>query len=648
MTEEQKPSPQTTKTEPAAEPVVSQRRKVLSAAFWLFVANCLVSWLLCLGYLRYTVAADDFSALGWLHFPLAYLAHFALLHLVVYGIAAALLAACPRRWALAVFYALVMPGLHLLLFIDGVVFTNYRTHFNGTILKMMTTPGAGDLFDFAGRDFLKVAGLILLLAGLEVGAALGLWRLVTRKRALAARFPRYALVTAAAVVAVTLFEKGLYAWSDATSRRDVLVNARVIPFYLPATAKHFFRKLGVKVDRQHGFSTSLALKYPLNPVSVPEKPAGYNVLWMVIDGWRFDALSPEVSPRLSKFSERCLVGERHYSSGNCTRFGIFGLFYGLDGFYWQSFLAEHQGPVMVKLLKQMDYDFLMMGSANFNNPEFLRTCFQDLDEKQVIHGKQLFRGKNYLRDLAMVERFGEFLKKRDAEKPFFCFMFLDATHSPYKFKELPGFKPPFAGYDEGVRHEKLAGDQRERRQAFVRYKNSVAYVDFMLGGALEDLEKRGLLEKTIVMITGDHGEEFGENGFFGHNGSFDDYQVKTPLIFYYPGVKPGRIKKLTSHLDLAPTTLRLLGVKSPPGDYCQGLDLLGENQRSYVVATSYSRAGIITGDGYRLAFPFEYYRISTVDIFDQDYREPADRKALLRRHVPKLDEVLKAAARFKR
>jgi hypothetical protein len=289
-----------------------------------------------------------------------------------------------------------------------------------------------------------------------------------------------------------------------------------------------------------------------------------------------------------------------------------------------------------------------MGSANFKNPEFRLTCFADLPDSQVIHGKQIARASSHKRDLAMIERFEKFVADRDSSRPFFSFMFLDSTHSPYRFQTLPGFEPPFKSFHESVRHEKLASDQDERRQALARYRNSAAYIDHLIWRALQALEKKGQLQNTIVMIAGDHGEEFGEHGFFGHNSSYDDVQLVTPFIFHYPGVKPRTIDYLISSNDWAPTTLRLLGVTNDPADYCQGYDILGNVRRRYVVAASYSSAGIVADNGYRLAFPLEYYRLSTIDVYDADYREPANRQQVLEQLMPYLSEVYRSSGRFKR
>jgi membrane-anchored protein YejM (alkaline phosphatase superfamily) len=369
----------------------------------------------------------------------------------------------------------------------------------------------------------------------------------------------------------------------------------------------------------------------------------WNIVWIAIEGWRTDAFNAEITPRMQRFAAQCLTGTRHYSSGNTTRFGIFGMFYGLHGFYWHPFLVERQGPVLFKALKGMGYDIRAMGSANFNNPEFRLTCFVDLAPEEIRDG---FTGTSCDRDAAMAAAFHEFLEQRDSRQPFFCFMFFDAPHA-YHFRARPGFTPPLPIEDVPfVSYQRLAHDPEERRKAHQRYQNAQAYVDFLVGGILDDLAVRQVLTNTIVMISGDHGEEFGESGYYGHNSAFDDWQTCTPFVFYYPGAPAGQIDKLISHADWLPTAMHLLGSRQSPADYCQGLDILSAERRDYVVSSSWSQAAIITAEG-RLVFPFEAYRLATADIYDAQGRPIMERDAFLARYGFALREVLESTRTFK-
>ncbi|MEW6733802.1 MAG: sulfatase-like hydrolase/transferase [Acidobacteriota bacterium] len=103
------------------------------------------------------------------------------------------------------------------------------------------------------------------------------------------------------------------------------------------------------------------------------------------------------------------------------------------------------------------------------------------------------------------------------------------------------------------------------------YDSNIAYTDEQLGRLFEYLESSGLLDTTIVAISADHGEEFGEHGQEFHNGRPYREQTHVPLILWYPSAQPLRVQQPVSTIDLGPTFLRNVGIL-PPRDYI-GLDL---------------------------------------------------------------------------
>ena len=88
-----------------------------------------------------------------------------------------------------------------------------------------------------------------------------------------------------------------------------------------------------------------------------------------------------------------------------------------------------------------------------------------------------------------------------------------------------------------------------------RYLTAVHYVDSLVGRVFDDLKRRKLLDRTVVIVTSDHGMEFNENGpgFTGHGTAFSDLQMRTLLVVRWPGRAPARVSRRTSHNDVAPT-----------------------------------------------------------------------------------------------
>lgn len=102
-------------------------------------------------------------------------------------------------------------------------------------------------------------------------------------------------------------------------------------------------------------------------------------------------------------------------------------------------------------------------------------------------------------------------------------------------------------------------------------------MDSLIGHVLNKLSDKGMLENTVVLITGDHGQEFNENkkNYWGHSANYSDWQIRVPLVFYYPNIEGGKkYSHMTTHYDITPTLMRrFLGVKNPSEDYSMGYDL---------------------------------------------------------------------------
>jgi lipoteichoic acid synthase len=154
----------------------------------------------------------------------------------------------------------------------------------------------------------------------------------------------------------------------------------------------------------------------------------------------------------------------------------------------------------------------------------------------------------------MVDAFKKWLTNDKAKRPFFAMLWTIQTHYPY----FPSGKEK----DYGVGN----GDLN-------RYLNAIHYSDEMLGKLLSDLKKKGLMESTLVVVVGDHGEAFGQHDQMGHGSEIYEENVKVPLIFINPLLFHGeKISVIGGQVDLAPTVMHILGQPSP--QEWQGADLL--------------------------------------------------------------------------
>jgi arylsulfatase A-like enzyme len=92
------------------------------------------------------------------------------------------------------------------------------------------------------------------------------------------------------------------------------------------------------------------------------------------------------------------------------------------------------------------------------------------------------------------------------------------------------------------------------------YDGEVAFTDSHIGRLLDALDTSPLADRTAVMLTGDHGEAFGEHGVYFHGKEIWDEIVRVPLLIRVPKGTPRHIGRRVSHVDLAPTVLELAGL----------------------------------------------------------------------------------------
>jgi arylsulfatase A-like enzyme len=162
-------------------------------------------------------------------------------------------------------------------------------------------------------------------------------------------------------------------------------------------------------------------------------------------------------------------------------------------------------------------------------------------------------------------RAARFLEDVDT-RPFFLFVHTYQVHGPYTPPR--GFQTLF---DDGP----LPGYDEANGRSLDDYEREIRYTDELLGGFLDALDARGLAERSIVVVTSDHGEEFGEHFFTGHGFDVYDEALLVPMVLRAPGlIAPGRVvEPQVGLMDLPPTLLDLMGL--PPLADIQGQSFAG-------------------------------------------------------------------------
>lgn len=566
-----------------AEEYVSRGAR-LSAAMQLWMLNILFGALVSLGYLQH--APEDMSPNGILFLVLGLISSVSLLSLPpgAIGMGLALLHdGPPRRWAKR--QGLLWTLALLLLFADTRVFGVFRFHLNEVVWNSLVTPGSGDAIHPDLVDFVLPIFAFIGIVTTQAFLYCKFLNRARRKTGSAARLQPVFLALGL-LLPVVAAERNLYARDVEQGREELASISELLPYYTlpqkiwgaladhpPTESEQLFRKEGFE------------LAYPLEPLTLPEDGPRPNILVLVLDGLRADMLGPETMPNTWSFSQDARVFASHWSGGNCTRHGVFTLLYGLHGSYWWPMLEQKQSPVLIDALKQLDYETKVICSASQSFPEFRSTAWSAIQDDV----EDVFEGEPWQKDRLVASRFGEWLDHREnQERPFFAFSLLDSTHANYSFPEEETYFTPSS---KKVGYIQLSYGLKppDRWALFNRYRNSVRHGDMVVGNMIDSLRERGLLDNTIVLITGDHGEEFFENGFWGHHSNFSEEQVAVPFVMRGPGVPAGTESRPTGHLDLPRTLLELIGVpESQARSYSLGENLLNPPAERKIVSSSWS------------------------------------------------------------
>lgn len=623
-------------------PTVAERRRARAAALALWLVNVLVATGVARSYLahapeRASLVASVFVALATVSTLLLLTAPFALAFVLGAGRAARSNA---FAWIQAGVWGLVLFALYA----DTRIYALFRYHLNGMVWNVLTTPGAEDAVQLGPSE--------LALPLLAVGAWVFVQRALHRRflggehAPGASRF-RPGWIVAGVALPIVLADKTLYAHADLVRDRDITVFARVFPYYAPVTVKKLARTwFGVKLDerpRVDVATTSRLLQYPLSPPRLPDGPRP-NVLVIVVDSLRADALDSRKMPNLVRFAEGGRVFANHLSGGNATRFGIFSLLYGLPGSYWDAAYEENCPPVLVTELARAGYDLRVLSSASMSYPEFRSTAWVTIEDRV----EDAFRGKQaWQRDVAVTQRFDAWLGERSPSAPFFAFLLIDAPHQRYTFDPA---ETPFTPFETELDYLELAADEvpPERREGVRnRFLNAVWFADRRLADVFAALERHGHADDTLVVITGDHGEEFWEHGYFGHTSNFARPQTHVTFVLRGPGVPIGVEARPTSHLDFVPTLFELLGAPANErSNYAIGENLLAPRERRARYVAGWQELALALDDGV-VYVPLAGHR-GGVEAFGWDWKPHAEGDEYLRSHAEETAALARDCRRFLR
>ena len=313
------------------------------------------------------------------------------------------------------------------------------------------------------------------------------------------------------------------------------------------------------------------LKIP--EVVLPPKPElrkQWNVLFILVDAVRWNRVGwagyeRELTPNLDRLAKNSIRFQAAYSPSNKTPSTMPSLMTGryiseLHRTYAHFSKLYSDNPFIAEAFKQAGY--VTMASMSHYYCKKSYGFAEGFDEWQVVYKGTTEKMEKMVtapiisdRIIDMLDRYraGE-LGSRDEQgklQPFYLMTYYLDPHKHYL--EHKGFKP----------FGKKSSD---------RYDGEIRFTDHHIGRVLDYLETHDLLSNTIIVMTSDHGEAFGEHGMRYHGWDLLEHQIRVPLMIYVPGLDSAEVTNRVSLMDISPTLFDL--TLTPPTEGTQGVSLV--------------------------------------------------------------------------
>jgi arylsulfatase A-like enzyme len=310
-----------------------------------------------------------------------------------------------------------------------------------------------------------------------------------------------------------------------------------------------------------------------------------NIVLLGIDSLRADRLSCYgyhrlTTPHIDRFATEGTLFERTYSAHIPTTSAYASMLTGLDCFTNQVVALRHKGPLrpevktLAEILRENGYDTSCVGfsgnpsSRGFDNyltyagwgswREGRSPKAQNLNQVAIPELERLVKGdKPFFLFLRHMDPHAPYLPPEPYERMFYHGNELDPANT--SMEPVMSFKPFrdfFASW--------MPPGIRDKDYVIAQYDGAVAYMDACIQAIFTALAAHGILDETIVVINGDHGETlYDHECYFDHHGLYD-VTLHVPLIIRYPGKIPAgkRVKGYNQHKDLMPTLLELAEIES--------------------------------------------------------------------------------------
>lgn len=343
-----------------------------------------------------------------------------------------------------------------------------------------------------------------------------------------------------------------------------------------------------------------------------------NCILITIDSLRADYLccygyERETSPNIDQLADEGILCNQAISNGGHTRIAFPAIFTSTYLFS-KKFLEKTSNGYIIRLFDDRPYlpeilKYNRYKTAGFHSNPFLTkrygygrgfdVLFDPFEEKERNYGSKgsiiehsiqsYFKSKfcrlfklihhrfSPIRPFARSEQITKYALswiKNNKDNPFFVWIHYMDVHHPYlpPKKYLMKFSSKYISSREAINlHYKMLKNPESLSEYDIKklinlYEGCIRYTDDWVGKLLNEIDYIGLLDKTLIILTSDHGDSLGEHGNFGHGErsvNLYDEVIRVPLIIKVPEMVGKQINNQVELLDISPTILDFLSIKVP-------------------------------------------------------------------------------------
>ncbi len=343
-----------------------------------------------------------------------------------------------------------------------------------------------------------------------------------------------------------------------------------------------------------------------------------DIFVFVLESTRADYIDHKATPHLAALHDECLPFPQAWAAANASHVSWYtlltanhGLSFGMD-----KRVATHTGSVPLRLFRRLGYKVNVLCSSTLDYHGVDRMAFGDNLQlcDMMFDAQKLGLGDAPTRDRAVNKQLLRGLDEPAGNRLFF--VFYHSTHHDYDWP--PDDPAPFIPYAASWNYGDFRINPEGLELIVNRYRNALYFQDRLIGEILLRLKEKGAYGNSIIVATGDHGEEFLEHGKLLHASNLFRPQTAVPFLLRIPA----SIMPLTNeapqlpaatHVDLLPTLLDVVGVVAT--NLFDGQSLLRKTvDESIVVAENHDLDPVqfcLQSPRYRMFFEFEHERRPT-------------------------------------